>query len=147
MNPNPSHNAAALTLRLGLGAVFLAHSVYLKLFVFTLPGTAQFFESLGLPGGLAYAVFLVEAIGGIALLTGVAVRSVAIALLGVSFGATWAHSGSGWLFTNSGGGWEFPALLALTTGVQVLLGAGDWRLRLPVSVPAREPTAAASAAV
>ena len=37
---------AALTLRLALGTMFVAHAL-LKLFVFTLPGTAQFFESLG----------------------------------------------------------------------------------------------------
>src|SRR5690606_24429135 len=34
---------AAFLLRLALGAMFLAHSVLLKLFVFTLPGTAAFF--------------------------------------------------------------------------------------------------------
>ncbi|MEO0972610.1 MAG: DoxX family protein [Pseudomonadota bacterium] len=131
MTPSTPTNAAALTLRVGLGAVFLAHSVYLKLFVFTLPGTAQFFGSIGLPGWLAYGVFAAEAIGGLALLAGVAVRPVAAALLAVSLGATWAHSGAGWLFTNTGGGWEFPAFLALTTAVQLMLGAGDWRVRLP----------------
>ena len=45
---------AALLLRLSLGVMFLAHSVYLKAFVFTLPGTAQFFQSIGLPGLFAY---------------------------------------------------------------------------------------------
>ena len=45
---------AALTLRLALGVMFLAHSLWLKVFVFTMPGTAQFFESLGLPGFAAY---------------------------------------------------------------------------------------------
>ena len=40
-------------LRVALGSVLLAHSVYLKLIVFTLPGTAQFFASIGLPGFLA----------------------------------------------------------------------------------------------
>ncbi len=43
---------AAFLLRLALGVMFLAHSVVLKLFVFTLPGTAQFFVTLGLPGWL-----------------------------------------------------------------------------------------------
>lgn len=146
MTTSQSHNAAALTLRLGLGAVFLAHSVYLKLFVFTLPGTAQFFGSIGLPGWLAYGVFAAEAVGGLAMLAGVAVRPVALALLGVSLGATWAHSGGGWLFTNTGGGWEFPAFLALTTAVQLLLGAGEWRLRLSVPRRADAPSAAVIAA-
>ena len=48
---------AALALRVGLGAMFVAHSLWLKLFVFTLPGTAQFFASIGLPPALAYVVF------------------------------------------------------------------------------------------
>ena len=34
--------------------MFIAHAL-LKYFVFTLPGTAQFFGSLGLPGVLGYA--------------------------------------------------------------------------------------------
>ena len=39
---------AAFVLRVALGAMFVAHAL-LKYFVFTLPGTAQFFGSLGLP--------------------------------------------------------------------------------------------------
>ena len=50
----------ALLLRVSLGTMFIAHSVYLKLVVFTLPGTAQFFQSLGLPGWAAYATFALE---------------------------------------------------------------------------------------
>ena len=42
-------NAAAVLLRTGLGVMLVSHAL-LKYFVFTLPGTAKFFESLGLPG-------------------------------------------------------------------------------------------------
>ena len=41
---NPS--VGALLLRIALAAVLLSHSVYLKLVVFTLPGTASFFSSI-----------------------------------------------------------------------------------------------------
>ncbi len=41
---------AALLLRVSLGMMFIFHSLYLKVMVFTIPGTVQFFESLGLPG-------------------------------------------------------------------------------------------------
>ena len=51
-------------LRVSLGAMFLAHSLILKLFVFTLPGTADFFAAIGLPGWFAYLVFAAEAAGG-----------------------------------------------------------------------------------
>jgi len=111
-------------LRISLGIIFIVHSLYLKLVIFTLPGTAQFFESIGLPGGLAYVVFAAEAIGGVALLVGFQARWAALALVPVALGATWAHLGAGWLFTNTGGGWEYPLFLAVATFVQALLGDG-----------------------
>jgi putative oxidoreductase len=55
---------AATLLRVSLGAMFIAHALILKYFTFTLPGTAQFFESLGLPAALAYATFWAELVGG-----------------------------------------------------------------------------------
>ena len=45
MNSNRSPDLAATILRLALGVLYLAHSLQ-KIFVFTLPGTAHFFESL-----------------------------------------------------------------------------------------------------
>jgi putative oxidoreductase len=51
--------------------MFIAHSLYLKVVVFTVPGTVQFFESLGLPGFSAYAFIAAEVIGGTALALGV----------------------------------------------------------------------------
>lgn len=115
---------AARLLRVGLGTMFVAHSLWLKLVVFTLPGTAAFFGSIGLPPALAYLVFAVEAIGGVALLFGVATRVVALTLIPVLLGATWAHAGNGWLFTNAGGGWEYPLFLTLATAVLAMLGDG-----------------------
>jgi putative oxidoreductase len=95
-----------MLLRISLGIVILAHSAYLKLVVFTLPGTAQFFASIGLPGPLDYIVFTVEVITGVALIIGFYTRSAALALISITLGATWAHFGAGWLFSNEGGGWE-----------------------------------------
>jgi putative oxidoreductase len=115
---------AALLLRVSLGMMFIVHSLYLKLVVYTLPGTATFFESLGLPAFLAHATFAAEAVGGILLVLGVKSRVVAASLLPVLLGATWAHSSNGWLFTNTGGGWEYPLFLAAAAGVQALLGDG-----------------------
>ena len=120
----------ALLLRLGLGAMFLARGLWLKAFVFTLPGTAAFVVSVGLPGVLASLVFAAEAIGGVLLILGVQVRSVALALLPVLLGATWVHWPNGWLFTNANGGFEYPLVLALAAVVQALLGQGAFPLRL-----------------
>ena len=60
---SPADLGAAL-LRVSLGAMFLAHSLVLKLLVFGLPGTAAYFGSIGLPPWTAYAVFAAEAVGG-----------------------------------------------------------------------------------
>ena len=51
---------SALILRVTSGALFIAHGL-LKVFVFTIPGTVAFFESLGLPGIFAYLTIAGEA--------------------------------------------------------------------------------------
>jgi putative oxidoreductase len=126
---------AAFVLRIALGAMFIAHSLILKHFTFTLPGTAQFFESLGLPAALAYLTFWAELLGGIALLAGVGTRWVAIALVPILIGATWVHAGNGWVFSAPNGGWEYPVFLIVASLVQALLGDGRFALAnvLPAS--------------
>lgn len=127
---------AALVLRVSLGVMFIAHSLYLKAFVFTLSGTAAFFSSLGLPPALAYAVFTAEAVGGVLLVAGVYTRWVALALVPVLLGATWVHAPNGWLFSAPNGGWEYPAFLVMSSLAQFLLGDGAWALKIRSSGPA-----------
>jgi len=117
-----------LLLRGALGLMYLAHAG-LKLFVFTLPGTARFFAGVGLPSALAYAVFAAEALGGTLLLAGVYPRQVALALLPVLLGAAWVHAPNGWVFNAPGGGWEYPAFLAAASLVLWLSGDGAFALR------------------
>jgi len=117
---------AALVLRISLGVMFLAHGFILKFMIFTLPGTAQFFGSLGLPPAFAYLVFLAETLGGIALIVGFKTRYVAVALMPVLLGATWVHAGNSWVFSAQGGGWEYPVFLIAASAVQALLGSGAY---------------------
>lgn len=117
----------ALVLRLALGTMFISHAL-LKYYVFTLPGTAQFFQSLGLPGALAYFTFAAELIGGTLILIGLYGRWVSAALIPVLLGATWAHSGNGWVFTSPNGGWEYPAFLAAAALAQALIGDGAFAI-------------------
>ncbi len=98
--------------RTSLGSVLLAHGL-LKIFVFTIPGTVGFFESLGLPAVIAYLTIFGEVAGGIALIAGLYSRLAALLSIPLLLGATWAHIGNGWVFSNEGGGWEFPALLVI----------------------------------
>jgi putative oxidoreductase len=114
---------AALVLRIALGVMFIAHAL-LKYYVFTLPGTVKFFESIGLPGPLAYVTFWAELIGGTLILAGAWSRWTAAALVPLLIGATWAHAGNGWLFSAANGGWEYPAFLTVAALVQALLGDG-----------------------
>ena len=120
---------AALVLRLSLGVMFIAHGL-LKLWVFTLPGTAQFFQSLGLPGSFGYLTFAAELIGGVLLIVGLGSRWVALALVPILLGATWVHAGNGWLFSAPNGGWEYPAFWTAALLVQALLGDGAYALRV-----------------
>jgi putative oxidoreductase len=92
-----------LLLRLALGTMFLAHSIVYMLMTLTLPGTAEFFVSIGLPAWLAYVTFAAEAVGGVLLILGVQTRWVALALSPLLLGATWAHAGNGWMFACENG--------------------------------------------
>jgi len=115
---------AALMLRVSMGILFLVHAG-LKIFIFTPAGTAAFFSSLGLPGPLAYLVMTAELLGGIALILGVWTRWVSLALVPILLGSIYTpHGAAGFIFSNEGGGWEFPAFWAVALVVQALLGDG-----------------------
>jgi putative oxidoreductase len=69
-----------LLLRVVLGIVFLAHGV--SKFQGGIGNTAGWFDSIGIPGFLAYAVGTIELVGGIALILGIGTRVVSL-LLGI----------------------------------------------------------------
>lgn len=121
-------DAGATLLRMALGSMWIAHAL-LKLLVFTLPGTAQFFASVGYPGALAYPVFALELLGGLALVAGIYARQVALLLVPVMLAAAKVHLPNGWVFTAPGGGWEYPVFLTLASVVQWLVGDGAFALR------------------
>jgi putative oxidoreductase len=114
---------AALLLRVSMGLLFIAHAL-LKAIVFTMPGTEQYFASLGLPAWFAWAVVIYEFGGGVLLIAGFLTRWVAL-LLGIHLmvAAVLAH-GAGWSVDTEGGGWEFPVLWAMACFAQALLGDG-----------------------
>lgn len=88
-------------------------------------GTAAYFRSLGLPGFVGFLTMAAELGGGTLLILGIATSFVALALIPLILGTIFmVHGSKGWLFTNEGGGWEFPALWTAALFVQVLLGSG-----------------------
>jgi putative oxidoreductase len=126
MNAN-STEYGALLLRVTLGVMFIAHGL-LKVMIFTMPGTVQFFQSLGLPGFLAYVTVAVELGAGALLIAGYQTRIVALASLPILLGAAWAHLPNGWVFSAANGGWEYPVFLAVAAIVQSLIGDGAYAI-------------------
>ena len=125
---NSSANYGVTLIRVSLGIMWIAHAS-LKVFVFTLPGTAQFFASIGYPGFLAYPVFAIELLGGLALLLGVYARQVSLALAPVMAVAASVHFGNGWVHTSPNGGWEYPVFLTVASVALWLLGDGAFAAR------------------
>jgi putative oxidoreductase len=74
-------------------------------------------------------VIAAELLGGIALILGVYSRAVSLALVPILLGSIYApHGAAGFIFSNEGGGWEFPAFWAVALLVQALLGNGAFAL-------------------
>jgi putative oxidoreductase len=128
-------------LRVSLGVMWVAHAL-LKLLVFTLPGTAAYFASVGLPGLLTYPVFAIELVGGLALILGIYARQVSLALVPIMAVAAWVHFPNGWAHTSPNGGWEYPVFLVMASVALWLLGDGALVLRRgtwPVPALLRDP--------
>lgn len=125
---------AAFVLRLSLGTLFLAHGS-LKLLVFKPSGTAAYFRSLGLPGFIGYLTMAAELGGGTLLILGIATSIMSLALIPLIVGTIcMVHGSKGWMFSNEGGGWEFPAFWAASLLVQALLGSGVFSLGRAVGI-------------
>src|SRR5579859_4870824 len=115
---------AALLLRISLALMFFAHA-YLKIVVFTPAGAAKYFESLSVPGFLAYFTMAAEVGGGLLLLLGIETRWIALLLVPLMAGTiVLVHGKNGWLFTNKDGGWEYPAFWIVGLVALALLGDG-----------------------
>ena len=125
----PSSTAwGLLLLRLALGSMWIAHAM-LKPLVFTFAGTAQYFQSVGLPGVLVAPVFAAELAIGAALMFGIFARQAALLSLPILLTVAWVHLPNGWLHTVQGGGWEYPVFLLVSSLALWLAGDGAWALR------------------
>jgi len=120
----------AALLRISLGVAALAHGLVLKVMTFGVAGTVGYFESIGYPPAFAYAVMFGEIAGGIALVTGIYARTAALLMVPILLGALLQHAGNGWVFSGTGGGWEYPAFWAVASLASALIGPGAFVLRL-----------------
>ena len=94
----------ALILRVGLGTMWIAHAL-LKWYVYTIPGLATWLGTQGLPPAFAWPLFIMELVGGVAIVLGFYGRYVTLLLLPILLVAAWIHFPNGWLHTSQGGGW------------------------------------------
>ncbi len=115
-------------LRAALGVMWIAHAL-MKYIMFTVAGFGGFLAKVGFPSELAGPVILVELVGGILILAGVYARHVALLLIPVMAAASSVHLANGWVFSNAGGGWEYPAFLIVASFALWLLGDGAFALR------------------
>ena len=115
-------------LRAALGVMWIAHAL-MKYVVFTVAGFGGFLAKVGFPAELAGPVIAIELVGGILILAGVYARHVALLLIPVMAAASSVHLANGWLFSNAGGGWEYPAFLIVASFALWLLGDGAFALR------------------
>lgn len=111
MNKN---DAAHVFLRVILGLTFFIHGV--SKFQGGLGNTAGFFDSLGIPGFMAYIVAGIELIGGLAVILGLGTRIVSVLFAVIMAGAIFtAKLPVGFLGNGQAAGYELDlALLAMS---------------------------------
>ncbi len=115
------HNpdAGLLLIRIGLAAVFIVHG-WMKLS--NIDATVGFFGSIGLPALLAWAVAIIEFVGGIMVLFGLYTCVAGGLLAAVMIGAIVTVKGSmGFV-----GGYEFDLVLLLTALGLASVGPGKY---------------------
>jgi putative oxidoreductase len=111
-------------LRIVIGIVFTAHG-YQKLFHVGVHGVAGMFGHLGIPLPIFFAVVvsIVEFVGGILLITGLATRVPATLLaIDMLVAISLVHARRG--FFNTSGGMEWPLVLLAATVCLALSGGG-----------------------
>ncbi|MEM8749879.1 MAG: DoxX family membrane protein [Pseudomonadota bacterium] len=113
--------------RISLGTICLLHGPLLKGVVLGLPSSVAFFESVGLPGQLAYLIFAAEGVGGLLLLLGIWPGILPLGLLPISvMAALLGDPSTIWMMISSANGWGYAAL-ATSMLVAALLACNSMR--------------------
>ncbi|MGF7031309.1 putative membrane protein YphA (DoxX/SURF4 family) [Paenibacillus mucilaginosus] len=109
-----NYELGALILRVVLGITFLVHGA--AKFQMGLGNVSGFFESLELPGFMAYLVAVIELVGGALLILGISTRIVSILLGLIMLGAiVKVKLAGGFMGDGKGAGYELDlALLAIS---------------------------------
>jgi putative oxidoreductase len=120
-------------LRLAIGIDWLAHA-----FLKTSRGMhthEALLERNGITPLLAWPTFSLEVVGGICILLGLYSRQWAAFLLIFLGVVVWVKWPVGWVYSNTGGGWEYPLFWLLAQLAFVLGGDGAFAIRKAKLIP------------
>ncbi|MFE4706259.1 DoxX family protein [Peribacillus simplex] len=99
-------------LRVMLGISFFMHG--LSKFKGGLDNTAGWFQSIGIPGFMAYVVGIIELVGGIALIIGLGTRIISALLVFIMAGAiVYVKFPAGFMGNGEGTGYELDLVLMI----------------------------------
>jgi putative oxidoreductase len=118
---------AALVLRAVVGGTIISHGWNHAFGGGKLPGTARWFESIGIRPGRVHALFatLTELLAGVLLLAGLLNALAAAAVLGTMLVAFVAnHMKNGFFIFRPGEGYEYVLMISLVACAMAALGAG-----------------------
>jgi putative oxidoreductase len=114
-------------LRLAIGVDWIAHA-----FLKTYRGMnthEALLERNGITPLLAWPTFSLEVLGGVCIILGLYSRQWAALLLIFLGVVVWIKWPVGWLYSNTGGGWEYPLFWLLAQMAFVLIGDGAFAIR------------------
>jgi putative oxidoreductase len=124
-----SVNVAALVLRLAVGGTMMAHGCNHAFGGGRLPGTARWFESIGIRPGRVHALFatVTEIAAGLLLVLGLLTPLAAAAVVGTMVVALVAnHARNGFFIFRPGEGYEYVLMIILVACALGALGGGAW---------------------
>ena len=116
-----------LVLRVAVGIDWIVHA-FLKTYRGMYTHEALLAKN-GITPLLAWPTFSIELIGGCAILLGWYTRQWAAFLLVFLAVVVWIKWPVGWLYSNAGGGWEYPLFWLLAQTALVLVGSGAFALQ------------------
>jgi putative oxidoreductase len=126
-----SVNIAALVLRLAVGGTIMAHGWNHAFGGGRLPGTARWFESIGIRPGRVHALFATatELGAGALLVLGLLTPLAAAGVVGTMVVALVAnHARNGFFIFRPGEGYEYVLMITLASCAIGALGAGGWSI-------------------
>jgi putative oxidoreductase len=114
-------------LRVAIGIDWIAHAL-LKTYRGMYTHEALLAKN-GIASLLAWPTFSIELIGGCAILLGWYTRQWSAILLVFLAVVVWIKWPVGWLYSNPGGGWEYPLLWLMAQAALMLAGGGAFALQ------------------